>query len=67
MGLVWCCRERRDVSLNQEKAGLIRPKEDASTKSYISNEGEESPVVIANIDFDDMNDSAEKLNNKEIL
>jgi hypothetical protein len=67
MGLVWCCRERRDVSLNQEKAGLIRPKEDASTKSYISNEGEESPVVIANIDFDDMNDSAEQLNNKEIL
>jgi len=65
MGLVWYCREGRST-IDSGKAGIMRPG-DASTKSYLSDEGKdntyEDPVVIANIDLDD---SAEKLNNKEI-
>ena len=68
MGLVWCCRERRTVILAEAKTGLIRTKEDSLTDTYRtgSSEGEESPIVIENFDIDDINDSAEKLNNKEI-
>lgn len=62
MALVWCCRERRNDLVNTKNGGVIGSGHD-STESYISNEVNESPVVITNMDMDD---AAEKLNNKEI-
>jgi len=68
MGVLWCCRERTTITIAKNSGkSAIGLTEDASTRSYASDDGKDSPIVIETIDMEmDMNNSAEKLNNKEI-